>query len=75
MKNKSLYAEIDEYLDQYLKDIDAGDKHFNEGALGSNRGAAHYAIANALGHIRAIKEDRDFKSIARKKKKLKSKKL
>ena len=61
MKKKSVYTEIIEMMEDYLERIDSGeDKHFDPGVLKGNRSAARYAIANAIGLAKAIKESRKY---------------
>lgn len=74
MKQKSLYNEIIFEMEAYLERIDSGeDGHFKQGVLGSNKLAARYAIANMIGHIKAIKGLRDFATKDKLKKKHKRK--
>lgn len=61
-KRKSVATEIIEEMERYLERIDNGeDKHFNPGVLKGNRSAARYAISNAIGYAKAIKESRKYK--------------
>lgn len=60
---KSLYQEIDEFLEQELEGVDT-NHHYNGG-----KKQAYYALSNALGMIRSIKKSREWASKNRKKKK------
>lgn len=58
MPRKTDADEIIESLEQYLEDIDAGDRHFNKGVFKTSIEAAHYAITNAIGVAKSILEHR-----------------
>jgi len=51
----SLYTEIIEFLEDHLKSV-KDNKHYPKG---NGKAAAHYALANAIGHIKALKGLRD----------------